>query len=84
MASFSSFVAAAVPKDWPYKKIFDIKLLRLIESGTLDSIRGHWEEDLPNCKAVNDDKASLALGPGLKIQCSSTSLTCILMYFQKN
>ena len=77
MTSFCSFVAAAVPNNWLYKKIFDIKLLRLIESGTLDSIRGHWEEDLPNCKAVNDNEASLALGPGLNIQCSSISLTCI-------
>ena len=58
------FVAAAVPKDWPYKKLFDTKLLRLLESGTLDSIRHHWENDIPDCKTLEDDEDSLALGPG--------------------
>ena len=61
-----SFVAAAVPKDWPYKKIFDIKLQRLLESGTLDSIRKHWENDVPDCRAVEEDEDSLALGPGVQ------------------
>ena len=59
-------MAAAVPKDWPYKKIFDTKLQRLLESGTLDSIRHHWENDVPDCKTVEEDEDSLALGPGVQ------------------
>ena len=64
VARLFRFVAAAVPNDWPYKKIFDNKLLRLLESGTLDSIRHHWENDIPDCKTLEDDEDSLALGPG--------------------
>ena len=60
-----SFVAAAVPKNWPYKRIFDIRLQRLLESGTVDSIRRHWENDLPDCKKVEEDEDYLALGPGV-------------------
>ena len=58
-------MAAAVPKNWPYKRIFDIKLQRLLESGTVDSIRRHWQIDLPDCKKVEEDEDSLALGPGV-------------------
>ena len=50
-------------KKWPYKKIFDAKLLKLRESGVQDSIKRSWEEDLPNCKVLSDDD-SQALGPG--------------------
>ena len=54
-------------KNWPYRKILDTKLLQLQESGMLDSIRRNWEDDLPDCKALNDDDDSLALGPGMNI-----------------
>ena len=62
---YFSLVAAAVPKNWPYKRIFDIRLQRLLESGTVDSIRLHWENDLPDCKKVEEDEDYLALGPGV-------------------
>ena len=54
-----------MPKKFPYKKIFDTKLQRIIESGSLDSIRRHWEHDIPDCKIVEEDNDSLALGPGV-------------------
>ena len=54
-----------MPKDFPYKKMFDVKLLRLIESGVLDSIRrNYWKNNIPECKTVPEDVDSLALGPG--------------------
>ena len=59
-----SFVAAAVPKDWRFKNIFDAKLLQILESGTLDSMLHHWENEMPDCKTIAEDEASLALGPG--------------------
>ena len=63
-----SLVAAAVPKDWPYKNIFDAKLLWLLESGTLNSMLHHWENEMPDCKTVAEDEASLALGPGIMLR----------------
>ena len=60
-----------MPKDFPYKKMFDVKLLRLIESGMLDSIGNHWKNDVPECKTVPEDVASLALGLGTIIYIAS-------------
>ena len=52
-------------KDFPYKKMFNLKMLRLIESGVLDSIgKDYWVNNIPECKTVPHDVASLALGPG--------------------
>ena len=62
----SRFQAPAVPKDFPYKKMFNVKLLRLLESGMLHS-SGHHKyttNNIPECKTVPEDVASLALGPG--------------------
>ena len=63
-----------MPKDWPYLKIFNTKLLRLFESGTLDSIRRHWENDIPDCTKVDEDKESLALGRGADKLCFEISI----------
>ena len=60
-----SLQAPAVPKDFPYKKIFNAKLLRLIETGVLDSIgENYWLNNEPECDTVTEDVDSLALGSG--------------------
>ena len=60
-----SIQAPAVPKDFPYKNIFNTKLLRLIETGVLDSIgENYWLNNIPECNTVPEDVDSLALGSG--------------------
>ena len=67
-----SLQAPAVPKDFPYKKIFNAKLLRLIETGVLDSIgENYWLNNIPECNTVPEDVDSLALGSG-KTSCMYT------------
>ena len=62
-----SYEAALIPKKWLYKSIFNSKLLQLYETGSLNSIRLHWETELPDCSKVVDEEASLALGRGLNL-----------------
>ena len=61
-----SLQAPAVPKDFPYKNIFNAKLFRLIETGVLDSIgANYWLNNIPECNTVPEDVDSLALGSGM-------------------
>ena len=63
-----SRLAAAVPKNSPYKKFMERKLLQLQESGTITFIAKRWEEGTPVCEEeLNKD--SLALGPGITQCC---------------
>ena len=62
-----SYLAAAVPKGSPYKRILSRKLVRLIEAGTLDLILSRWERGgMTSCAAKTGVDTSLveSLGYG--------------------
>ena len=62
-----SYLAAAVPKGSPYKRILSHKLVKLIEAGTLDLILSRWERGgMANCAAKTGVDTSLveSLGYG--------------------
>ena len=63
-----SFLAAAIPKNWPYKGFMQHKLLQLHESGTTRSISKRWEKGISVCQELEDEE-SLALGPGIAQGC---------------
>ena len=79
----SSLLAAAVPKNWPYKKFMQHKLLQLQESGTTASISKRWERGTPVCQE-EDDEDSLSLGPGETEQSGLPYMIIITVSFQRS
>ena len=79
----SSLLAAAVPKNWPYKKFMQHKLLQLQESGTTASISKRWEKGTPVCQE-EDNEDSLSLGPGQAQQSGFAHMIIITISFQRN
>ena len=88
-----SYLAAAVPKQSPYKRILSRKLLKLIEGGALDLILSRWERGgILNCGATGELDTSLveSLGYGrcenksrfsaFKINLRSSRETCQLVH----
>ena len=57
-----------MPKDFPYKKIFNAELLRLFESGMLDSLRQQTFDNLLECNTIYEDVAPLGPGSTIKKQ----------------
>ena len=79
-----SLLAAAVPKNWPYKKFMQHKLLQLQESGTTTSISKRWERGTPVCQD-KDDEESLSLGPGEAQQTGLPyTIIIITIFFRRN
>ena len=63
-----SHLGAGVPKNWPYKKFIEHKLLQMKRSGTTAFIAERWDALKPVCEEELE-KDSLALGPGMAQAC---------------